>query len=80
MSMKLGGFITGAVIAVFVTALLVLQFTTMIDAERPGASLEFNNTMDNLETFAWMAVGFMAIAVFVIAANYIRGIAGEASG
>ena len=75
MSMKLGGFITGSVIAVFVTALLVFQFTVMIDARRPGASEEFNDTMDQLVAFAWIAVGFMAIAVFVIAANYIRQIA-----
>ena len=74
-SMKLGSFITGAVIAVFVTALLIMEFTTMIDAERPGASNDFNNTMDRLVSFAWIAVGFMAIAVFVIAANYIRQIA-----
>ena len=77
MSMKLGGFITGAVIAVFITALLIFQFTVMIDARRPGASEEFNDTMDQLVAFAWMAVGFMAIAVFVIAANYIRQIAGS---
>ena len=75
MSMKLGSFITGAVIAVFVTALLVLEFVNMIDEERPGASEDFNTTMDRLVTFAWIAVGFMAIAVFVIAANYIRQIA-----
>jgi len=75
--MKLGGFITGAVIAVFITALLIFQFTVMIDARRPGASEEFNDTMDQLVAFAWMAVGFMAIAVFVIAANYIRQIAGS---
>jgi len=31
--------------------------------------------MDRLVSFAWIAVGFMAIAVFVIAANYIRQIA-----
>ncbi|MCK4583445.1 hypothetical protein KAU18_09045, partial [Candidatus Bathyarchaeota archaeon] len=68
--MKLGSFITGAVIAVFVTALLIMEFTTMIDAERPGNTTEFNETMDRLISFAWIAVGFMAIAVFVIAANY----------
>ena len=73
----MGGFITGAVIAVFITALLIFQFTVMIDARRPGASEEFNDTMDQLVAFAWMAVGFMAIAVFVIAANYIRQIAGS---
>lgn len=78
--MKLGGFITGAVISVFITALLVFQFSAMIDARRPGASTEFNETMDQLISFAWIAVGFMAIAVFVIAANYIRQIAGSASG
>jgi len=78
--MKLGGFITGSVIAVFVTALLVFQFTVMIDARRPGASTEFNETMDQLVAFAWIAVGFMAIAVFVIAANYIRQIASSSAG
>jgi hypothetical protein len=75
MSMKLGSFITGAVIAVFVTALLVMEFSNMIDEERPGATADFNDTMDRLVSFAWIAVGFMAIAVFVIAANYIRQIA-----
>lgn len=75
MSMKLGSFVTGAVIAVFVTALLVMEFANMIDDERPGSSAEFNDTMDRLVSFAWIAVGFMAIAVFVIAANYIREIA-----
>jgi hypothetical protein len=79
MSMKLGSFITGAVIAVFVTALLVMEFSTMIDDERPqnnsSEAEQFNNTMDRLISFAWIAVGFMAIAVFVIAANYIRSIA-----
>lgn len=74
-SMKLGSFITGAVIAVFVTALLVMEFVNMIDEERPGATAEFNQTMDRLIQFAWIAVGFMAIATFVIAANYIRQIA-----
>lgn len=75
MSMKLGGFVTGSVIAVFITALLIVQFSDMIDTERPGASDDFNTSMNRLISFAWMAVGFMALAVFIIAANYIRQIA-----
>jgi hypothetical protein len=78
MSMKLGGFITGAVISIFITALLIMQFGAMIDARRPGATAEFNETMDQVMQFAYIALGFMAISVFVIAANYIRQIAGAA--
>jgi len=41
---------------------------------RVGNSLEFNNTMDDVETFSWLAAGFMALGILIWAGRYIMAL------
>lgn len=61
----------GAILTIFVLGVLVGELTDVIDGMRPGRSDEFNDTMDDVETFAWLAAGFMALGILIWAGRYI---------
>ena len=61
----------GAVLTVFILAILLGSFIDVIDDMRIGNSIEFNNTMDDVETYAWLAATFMALGILVWAGRYV---------
>jgi len=61
----------GAVLTVFILAILLGSFIDVIDDMRVGNSIEFNNTMDDVETYAWLAATFMALGILVWAGRYV---------
>ena len=61
----------GAVLTVFILAILLGSFIDVIDDMRVGNSAEFNNTMDDVETYAWLAATFMALGILVWAGRYV---------
>jgi len=64
----------GAVLSVFVLGILLGNFIEVIDDMRVGNSLDFNNTMDDVETFSWLAAGFMALGILIWAGRYIMAL------
>jgi len=58
-------------LVIFVLGVLVGELMDVIDDMRPGQSTDFNNTMDDVETFAWLAAGFMALGILIWAGRYI---------
>jgi len=64
----------GAVLSVFVLGILLGNFIDVIDDMRVGNSLDFNNTMDDVETFSWLAAGFMALGILIWAGRYIMAL------
>lgn len=71
----MGGYVTGAVITIFIAALLIQNFADQIDDQRPGASAEFNTTMDAVLVLAWAGLGLFGIAVLILPAKYIQQLA-----
>ena len=67
----------GAVLTVFILAILLGSFIDVIDDMRVGNSAEFNNTMDDVETYAWLAAGFMTIAIILWAGKYTLSLVQE---
>lgn len=63
--------LVGAILVIFILGVLVGELTDVIDGMRPGRSTDFNNTMDDVETFAWLAAGFMALGILIWAGRYI---------
>ena len=61
----------GAVLTVFILAILLGSFVDVIDDMRVGAAIEFNTTMDDVETYAWLAATFMALGILVWAGRYV---------
>lgn len=61
----------GAIVTIMVLGILVGEFTSVIDDMRPGRSADFNDTMDDVETFSWLAAGFMALGILIWAGKYI---------
>ena len=61
----------GAVLTVFILAILLGSFIDVIDDMRVGNSAEFNSTMDDVETYAWLAATFMALGILVWAGRYV---------
>lgn len=61
----------GAILVIFVLGLIVGNLVDIIDGMRPGQSTDFNETMDLVEQFAWIAATFMAIGILVWAGRYI---------
>jgi len=75
---KMGGYITGAVITIFICALLLLNFSNQVDSQRPGASLEYNTTMTALFVLAWAGLGLFGIATLILPAKYIQALSQSA--
>jgi len=63
--------LVGAILVIFILGVLVGELTEVIDDMRPGRTADFNNTMDDVETFAWLAAGFMALGILIWAGRYI---------
>lgn len=63
--------LVGSIVVVFIAGILVGNFADVIDAQRPGKAADFNTTMDNVFTFAWLVLGFMAIGILIFGARYI---------
>jgi hypothetical protein len=63
--------LVGAILVIFILGILVGELIDVIDGMRPGQSADFNNTMDDVETFAWLAAGFMALGILIWAGRYI---------
>ena len=61
----------GAILVILVLGILVGELTDVVDDMRPGRSTSFNNTMDDVETFAWLAAGFMALGILIWAGRYV---------
>lgn len=61
----------GAILIIFVLGILVGELIEVIDDMRPGRSAEFNTTMDSVETFSWLAAGFMALGILIWAGRYM---------
>jgi len=61
----------GAVLTVFILAILLGSFIDVIDDMRVGNSADFNTTMDDVETYAWLAATFMALGILVWAGRYV---------
>lgn len=61
----------GAILVIFILGVLVGELVNVIDDMRPGASADFNDTMDDVETYAWLAAGFMALGILIWAGRYI---------
>ena len=61
----------GAVLSIFIMAILLGSFIDVIDDMRVGNSADFNNTMDDVETYAWLAATFMALGILVWAGRYV---------
>lgn len=61
----------GAILVILVLGILVGELTGVVDDMRPGRSTSFNNTMDDVETFAWLAAGFMALGILIWAGRYV---------
>lgn len=63
--------LVGAILVIFILGILVGELVGIIDGMRPGRSADFNDTMDDVETFAWLAAGFMALGILIWAGRYI---------
>lgn len=63
--------LVGAILTIFILGILVGELVNVIDDMRPGSSLEFNNTMDDVETYAWLGATFMALGILIWAGRYI---------
>ena len=63
--------VVGAILVIFVLGILVGELVDIIDTMRPGRSADFNNTMDDVETYAWLAATFMAIGILIWSGRYI---------
>ena len=63
--------LVGAILTIFILGILVGELVNVIDGMRPGSSLEFNNTMDDVETYAWLGATFMALGILIWAGRYI---------
>lgn len=61
----------GAILIIFVLGILAGELMDVIDGMRPGRSAEFNDTMDQVETFTWLAAGFMALGILIWAGRYM---------
>jgi len=61
----------GAVLSIFILGILVGELVNVIDGMRPGASADFNNTMDDVETYAWLGATFMALGILIWSGRYI---------
>ncbi len=72
---QMGGYITGAVITIFIAGLLIQNFSDQVDIQRPGASAEFNTTMTALFVLAWAGLGLFGIATLILPAKFIQQLA-----
>jgi len=72
---KMGGYVTGAVITIFIAALLLKNFSDQIDVQRVGASAEFNTTMTGMLVLAWAGLGLFGVATLILPAKYIQALA-----
>lgn len=63
--------LVGAILVILVLGILVGELMETVDNMRPGRPTEFNDTMDDVETFAWLAAGFMALGILIWAGRYI---------
>jgi len=63
--------LVGAILTIFILGILVGELVNVIDDMRPGSSLEFNDTMDDVETYAWLGATFMALGILIWAGRYI---------
>lgn len=65
------GVILGMMVSIFVGAILVNEFEGVIDAQRPGASLDFNNTADDIIAYTWVAFLFFALGILIVAGAWV---------
>ena len=63
--------ILGLMISVFVGMILVNEFEDVIDDRRVGASLEYNNTADDIIDNTWTVFTFLAIGIIIVGAAWI---------
>ncbi len=78
--------IGGAVVAVIVTVILlfigILVMTTFISSVSPTSSWSTtaNNTWTNVQSYAWTAIGLIAIGIIILGAvaiiSVVRGMGG----
>ena len=61
------GVILGMMVSIFVGAILVNEFEGVIDAQRPGASADFNATADDIIAYTWVAFLFFALGILIVA-------------
>jgi len=66
-----GKSLIGAVLTVMLLGFLLGSFTDTIDDMRIGNSIEFNNTMDDMETYAWIGATFMAVGILIFAGKNV---------
>lgn len=70
------GVVLGLMISVFLGAVLVGEFESVIDDQRPGSSVEFNDTVDDISTYTWTAFTFLALGILIVGGAWILRQAG----
>ena len=63
--------VLGLMIAVFIGSILVNEFEGVIDAQRPGASAEFNATADDIVDYTWVTFTFLALGILLVGGAWI---------
>lgn len=74
------GVILSMMISIFVGAILVNEFEGVIDSRRPGASLEFNNTADDIITYTWVVFLFFALGILIVGGAWVINATGLLGG
>ena len=62
----------GVIMVFFIGSVLLGELeSTMDDMQVTGMSTDFNDTIDNLQSYAWTGFGLAVLAILVIAGAYI---------
>ena len=65
--------VIGMMLSVFIGGILVGKLEDVIDAQRVGASAEFNDTMDQVVSYTWITFTFLAIGILLVGGAWILG-------
>jgi len=65
------GMILGMMISIFVGAILVNEFEGVMDDQRPGASTDFNTTVDDIISYTWVVFLFFALGILIVGGAWV---------
>jgi len=61
----------GVVVVIISLGIILSTIIEIIDDTRIGNSVAFNDTMDDAETYSWLAATFMCLGILILTGKYI---------